>query len=364
MDSQRLKFALRSTQEMATSVKLPADFYVRLGKTGLKVSKICMGCMSLGDPEWQDWTLGREEALPLIKQAYDMGINFFDTADVYSNGASEGIIGDAIKKFDIPRENVVIATKVFWRVSKDMKEAGWFPVPTDSPSIANQGGLSRKHLFEAAEASLKRLQTEYIDLLQIHRWDYDTPIEETMEALNDLVHMGKVRYLGGSSMYAWQFAKANAVADKKGWAKFVSMQNFQNLLYREEEREMNPYCVDAGVGLIPYSPLAGGVLSLREQGTSARSSSSIQGYFYASLNDGDREILKHLKEVSDRLGKKASEVAIAWLLAKPGITAPIIGVSKIKHVEEAIAATHIKLSEEDVKYLEEPYQPKNVIAHS
>ncbi|KAI8814932.1 aldo/keto reductase [Cladochytrium replicatum] len=348
---------------MSTTVKLPEDFYVRLGKTGLKVSKICVGCMSFGDPEWQDWTLNAEESLPMIKASYDLGINFFDTADVYSNGVSEQILGDALKKYNIPRETVVIATKAHGRVSSNMKEIGWMPRAVDAPSVANQSGLSRKHLFEACEGSLKRLGTDYIDLYQIHRWDYTTPIEETMEALNDLVRAGKVRYIAASSMYTWQFAKANAIAEKNGWAKFVSMQNYHNLIYREEEREMNAYCLDAGIGLTPWSPLAGGILSLKSMGSTARSSSATNTMVYSGLTASDNEILKRLKEVSDRLGKASSEVAIAWLLSKPGVTAPILGVSKIKYVEEAIAATHIKLSAEDIKYLEEPYEPKKIVGH-
>ncbi|KAI8805062.1 NADP-dependent oxidoreductase domain-containing protein [Cladochytrium replicatum] len=349
----------------SANVSLPENFYVRLGNTGLKVSKICVGCMSFGDPAWRDWAMKGEDALPIIKASYDIGINFFDTANSYSNGASEKALGEAIKKYNIPRETVVIATKLYFRVSGEMSQVGWFPQHQEGvfgPNLANQRGLSRKHIFEACEASLKRLGTDYIDLYQIHRWDKETPIEETMEALNDLVRMGKVRYIGASSMWAWQVAKANAIAEKNGWAKFVSMQNLYNLLYREEEREMIPYCVDAGMGIIPWGPLSAGILSLRDFNTSARSAA--QQLEYDSLTPADREILKRLAEVAKKIGKSPSQVAIAWVLAKNGLTAPIIGVSKLKYVEEAIAATHIKLADEDIKFLEEPYHPKAVKGHA
>ncbi|KAI8815317.1 putative oxidoreductase [Cladochytrium replicatum] len=302
------------------------NFYVRLGKTGLK---ICVGCMGFGDPEWQ-------ESLPMMKASYDMGINYFD------NGVSKQILGDALKKYSIPREAVVIATKAYGRVSSNTKELGWMP---------RASGLSRKHLFEACEASRKRLGTDYIDLYQIHRWDYTSAIEETMEALNDLVRAGKVRYIGVLSMYTWQFAKANSIADRSRWAKLVSMQNFHNLMYREEEREMNASCLDAGIGLIPWSPLAGGIRALKSMGSTARSASTTNTMMYSSLKAHDNEILKRLKE----------RVALAWLLSKPGMTAPIFGISKVKYVEDAIAATHIKLSEQHIKYLEEPYEPRRLL---
>ncbi|KAI8800202.1 NADP-dependent oxidoreductase domain-containing protein [Cladochytrium replicatum] len=305
-----------------------------------------------GDPNWGAGVLGREESLEIIKTAYDAGVNFFDTANVYSNGESERVVGEALRKFDIPRQTVVIATKVF--------------APVNGSSMPNQKGLSRKHIFEACEASLERFGLDSIDLYQIHRWDYDTPIDETMEALNDLVRSGKVRYLGACSMFAWQLEKANAVAEKNGWAKFVSMQNYYNLLYREEEREVIPYCIDAGLAVIPYSPLARGLLALREKGSTARSLHWDQ--MYDRLTAADLEIMKRVGEVSERLGIAPTQVAIAWLLAQPGLTAPILGFtqkffiieSQIKYIDQAIAACGIQLSQEDIKYLNEPYQPKKI----
>ncbi|KAJ1560344.1 hypothetical protein HK096_009126, partial [Nowakowskiella sp. JEL0078] len=318
--------------------------YIRLGNTGLKVSKICLGCMSYGSPEWQPWVLGEEESIKLIKAAYDAGINFWDTANVYSNGESEKIVGKALKVLGIPRERVVIATKLFVRVGDTPSEVTFLSNPVQSPRVVNQGGLSRKHIFEAVEKSLQRLGTDYIDLYQIHRWDTNTPIEETMEALNDLVRSGKVRYIGASSMYAWQFAKANHVAEKNGWAKFVSMQNYYNAIYREEEREMLPFCKDSGVGVIPWSPLAQGLLTGRKQGESARSGTARAAQNYNSLTESDNIIIERVQELAKKISERtksdvtASQVATAWILSKDVVTAPIVGISKLKYLEDAVAS--------------------------
>ncbi|KAJ1545281.1 hypothetical protein HK096_006567 [Nowakowskiella sp. JEL0078] len=350
--------------------------YIRLGNTGLKVSKICLGCMgygtrsSIGSPEWMPWVLGEEDSIKLIKAAYDAGINFWDTADVYSNGKSEIVIGKALKLLAIPRERVIIATKLFGRVSETPSEVTFLSTPEETTRVVNQAGLSRKHIFEAVEKSLQRLGTDYIDLYQIHRWDYNTPIEETMEALNDLVRLGKVRYIGrASSMYAWQFAKANHAADKNGWAKFVSMQNYYNAIYREEEREMLPFCKDSGVGVIPWSPLAQGVLTGRKQGESTRSGTAMAAYLYSGLTESDKIIIERVQELAKKISERtksdvtSSQVATAWILGKDVVTAPIIGISKLKYLEDAVASLKLKLTDEEIKYIEEPYKPKNILYH-
>lgn len=321
--------------------------YINLGRTGLKVSRICLGMMSYGDPNWRPWTLGEAEARPFVKRAVELGINFFDTADVYSLGASEEVTGRLLKEF-APRDELVVATKVYSQMG-------------DKP---NQRGLSRKHIMEGIDASLRRLGMDYVDLYQIHRWDYDTPIEETMEALHDVVKAGKARYIGASSMFAWQFARAIYTADKHGWTRFVSMQNHYNLIYREEEREMNPLCRAEGVGLIPWSPLARGLLTgsrSREGGQTARAKSDS---FAEELYDpSDFDVVDRVVELAGRRGVKPGQVALAWLLHQPGMTAPIIGATKIHHLEEAVAAVELKLSAEERAYLEEPYRPHTIRGH-
>ncbi len=323
--------------------------YVNLGKTGLKVSRICLGMMSYGSPEWNAWVLDEEHSRPFVKRALEMGINFFDTANAYSSGISEEVTGRALKDF-AKREEVVIATKVY------------FPY-NDKP---NQGGLSRKHIMRAVDDSLRRLGTDYIDLYQIHRWDYDTPIEETLEALHDVVKSGKVCYIGASSMYAWQFAQALYLADLHGWTRFVSMQNQYNLVYREQEREMNPLCIDQGVGLIPWSPLARGFLSGKykrgEEPQSARYGSD-QLLSYRYFQDNDFDVVERVVELAERKGISPAQLALAWVLHKPGVTAPIVGATKMSHLEEAVAALEITLDAEDLAALEEPYRPHPILEH-
>ncbi|NDJ51750.1 MAG: aldo/keto reductase [Chloroflexi bacterium] len=315
--------------------------YMRLGKSGLQVSRICLGMMSYGDPGWRSWVLNEEASRPFIQRAVELGINFFDTANMYSRGVSETVTGKLLK--DVARrEDLVIATKVYFPVS-------------DSP---NQGGLSRKHIMEEVEASLRRLDTDYIDLYQIHRYDYYTPIEETLEALHDLVKSGKVRYIGASSMFAWQFVQAQYLADLHGWTRFISMQNHYNLVYREEEREMIPFCVDQGVGIIPWSPLARGFLAGNRKrdggGETARAKDDpIADRLY--FHEQDLEVLDHVQAVAERHERSMAQVALAWMLHKPGITSPIIGATKMKHLEEAVEAVEIKLTEEDMAELEDCY---------
>lgn len=322
--------------------------YVNLGRSGLKVSRICLGAMSFGDPGWRDWVLPEEESRPIIRRALELGISFFDTADMYSRGVSEEVLGRALRDF-ARREEVVIATKVY------------FPIG-EGP---NERGLSRKHILDAVDASLRRLGTDYIDLYQIHRWDPETPIEETLETLHDLVRAGKVRYIGASSMYAWQFARALYLADRHGWTRFISMQNHYNLVYREEEREMIPLCLAEGVGLIPWSPLARGFLAgTRDRqggGTKRAESDAFAREMY--FRDNDFEILERVQDLARRRGVTPAQVALAWLLHRPGVVAPIVGVTKMQHLEEAVAALEIGLSEEEMAYLEEPYQPHPILGH-
>ncbi|MBM3556703.1 MAG: aldo/keto reductase [Alphaproteobacteria bacterium] len=322
---------------------------VRLGTTGMKVSRLCLGCMTYGTPKWREWVLEEAASRPFLKQALEAGITFFDTADMYSTGVSEEILGRALKDF-AKRDQVVIATKVFNPMG---------PGPNDR-------GNSRKHVMDAIDGSLRRLQTDYVDLYQIHRWDYQTPIEETMEALSDCVRAGKVRYLGASSMYAWQFAKAQQVAERRGLHRFVAMQNHYNLVYREEEREMNPLCRDQGVGLIPWSPLARGFLAgnrrAEDKGETTRAKTddfAHRLYYRAS----DFKIVDKVVELARLRGVKPAQIALAWLLAKPGVTAPIIGASKPGHLEDAIGALAVKLSEDEIKALEAPYEPHPVLGH-
>ena len=319
--------------------------YVRLGKSGLKVSRICLGTMTYGDPAWRDWVLPEDQSRPFIQRALEAGINFFDTADMYSLGKSEEVVGRALRDF-ARREDVVIATKVYWPMGEGV----------------NNRGLSRKHIMDAVHASLKRLGTDHIDLYQIHRYDVNTPLEETLEALHDLVKLGMVRYIGASSMFAYQFARSLYLADLKGWTRFVSMQNHYNLVYREEEREMIPLCIEEGVGIIPWSPLARGFLTGNRKGGEAQTTRAKSDAFSHSLygSETDHQIADRVAELADRHGVFASQIATAWMLSKPGITAPIIGASKMPHLEQAIAALDVKLSAEDIQYLEEPYQPRSV----
>ena len=323
--------------------------YVNLGKTGLKVSRLCLGMMTYGSKKWREWVLEENEAKPFVKRALDAGINFFDTADVYSIGESERITGNLLK--DIKRENIVVATKVYQQMSGD----------------PNDRGLSRKHIMDSIDNSLKRLQMDYVDLYQIHRWDYNTPIEETMEALNDVVRAGKARYIGASSMFAWQFAKALYVSEMNGWSKFISMQNHYNLVYREEEREMIPLCKDQGIGLIPWSPMARGFFAgNRKRGGGGETSRAQTDPFANELyfRESDFVIADRAAEVAKEHHVTASQIALAWLLNKPHIAAPIIGSSKIEHLDQAIAAAEIKLTEDEIKRLETSYQPHPILGHS
>jgi aryl-alcohol dehydrogenase-like predicted oxidoreductase len=320
--------------------------YVKLGRTGTDVSRICLGCMSYGVPARgsHPWVLDNEQARPFIKKALDLGINFFDTANVYSDGTSEEIVGGALHDF-ARRDEVVLATKVFNRMH---------PGP-------NGGGLSRKAIMAEVDASLRRLRTDYIDLYQIHRWDYSTPIEETLEALHDVVKAGKARYIGASSMHTWQFAKARQISERNGWTRFVSMQNHVNLLYREEEREMLPFCASEGVAVIPWSPLARGRLTRAWDEGSARSETDNFGKtLYARFADTDRQIVAHVGEIAAARGVPRAQVALAWLLQKAPITAPIVGATKMQHLEDAVAALALKLTPEEIAKLEEAYVPHAV----
>lgn len=320
--------------------------YVKLGRTGLDVSKLALGCMSYGAPVSEQfcWVLEEPEARKVIKHAVNQGINFFDTANCYSNGVSEEILGRAVKDF-MHREDVVISTKVF----------------VEMRNRPNGGGLSRKEIMYEVEQSLRRLGLDYVDILYIHRWGYNTPIEETMRALNDLVTDGKVRYLGASAMYAWQFQKAQYTAERHGWVPFVAMQNHYNLLYREEEREMIPLCKDMGVGLTPYSPLAAGRLSRDWTATTTRAElDKFAKGKYDSTKDTDKIIVDRVGELAERYGTTRTGIALAWQWHK-GVVAPIIGPTKEKYIDDAVAAIDVKLSDEDVAYLEEPYVPHKVM---
>lgn len=326
--------------------------YVRLGETGLKVSQLCLGCMTFGVPDRDrgdhPWTLPESQSRPLIRQALDSGINFFDTANTYSDGTSEEIVGRALKDF-ARREEVVIATKVF------------FPMAADP----NGRGLSRKAIFTAIDASLRRLGTDHVDLYQIHRWDRTTPIEETLEALHDVVKAGKARYLGASSMNAWQFSKALHLARMYGWTRFVTMQDHYNLLYREEEREMIPLCTDAGVGILPWSPLARGRLARVWDTETARTRTDVYGNaLYTSAVDTDKRIVDQVASIATARGVPQAQVALAWLLQKAAVTAPIIGAWKPQHLDDAVAALTLNLSESEIAQLEAPYVPHAVVGHA
>ncbi|MBB3444609.1 aldo/keto reductase [Rhizobium sp. BK379] len=320
--------------------------YVKLGKTGLEVSKICLGCMTYGDPDRGNhaWSLPEEGSRALLRQAIELGINFLDTANTYSNGSSEEIVGRAIKDF-AKREDIVLATKVFNRMR---------PGP-------NGAGLSRKAIFDEIDNSLRRLGTDYVDLYQIHRWDYTTPIEETLEALHDVVKAGKARYIGASSMYSWQFAKALYTSRLNGWTEFVSMQDHLNLLYREEEREMLPFCEDQKIGVIPWSPLARGRLTRDWDDKTNRSETDEFGKtLYRQAEDADRKIVEKVAEIARAHGISRAQVATAWILQKSAVTAPIIGASKAQHLTDAVGSLTVKLSAEDIAALEAPYIPHNV----
>ena len=320
--------------------------YVNLGKSGLKVSRLCLGMMTYGSPQWRPWILDESQAQPFVERALAAGINFFDTADVYSLGESERVLGNLLKKLNVKRECVVVATKVFSQMSEEV----------------NDRGLSRKHIMDSIDKSLKRLQMDYVDLYQIHRWDNSTPIEETMDALNDVVRAGKARYIGASSMHAWQFAKAQQVAAAHGWTRFVSMQPEWSLIYREEEREMLPLCRDSGVGIIPWSPLGRGRLA-RPWGehTPRIASDAFGATLFAHCEDNDRRVAEALAGVAAARAVPRAQVALAWLLAQPGLTAPIVGASKPGHLDDAVAALAVQLSAEEIATLEAPYLPHAVV---
>ena len=328
--------------------------YVNLGRTGLRVSRICLGTMTFGSTAWRPWVLPEDASRPFVRRALDAGINFFDTADMYSRGVSEEIVGRALRDF-ATRDQVVIATKAF------------FPMG-DGP---NDRGLSRKHLFDAIDASLRRLGTDHVDLYQIHRFDPHTPIEETLEALNDIVRAGKTRYIGASSMYAWQFAQMLQVSERRGWARFVSMQNHYNLVYREEEREMLPLCRAEGIGVIPWSPLARGFLAGnrgRPEGAGSKGGETLRaqtdeyahGLYYA---ESDFHVVDRVVELARRRGVTPAQIALAWILRRPGVIAPIIGTTTLEHLDEAVAALDVALDDDECGRLEEPYVPHPVLGH-
>ncbi|WP_097459421.1 aldo/keto reductase [Mangrovitalea sediminis] len=320
--------------------------YVKFGLTGLEVSRLCLGCMTYGVPQrgTHPWTLDEARSRPLIKQALDLGINFFDTANAYSDGTSEEIVGRALTEY-ARREDLVIATKVFIRMR---------PGP-------NGAGLSRKAIFTEIDNSLRRLGTDYVDLYQIHRWDYDTPIEETLEALHDLVKAGKVRYIGASSMHAWQFSKALYTARLNSWTPFVSMQNHLNLLYREEEREMLPLCADQGIAVMPWSPLARGRLTRAwDTGSERQASDEFGKTLYGHREEADRQIIEAVGRIAESRGVPRAQVALAWLLQKKGVTSPIIGASRPQHLDDAVAALSLTLSDDEIAMLEKPYTAQEV----
>lgn len=317
--------------------------YVNLGSTGLRVSRICLGAMTYGSRKWRPWVLDEEEARPFFQHAIEAGINFIDTADMYSVGVSETVAGRAVREFS-RRDDVVIATKVFYPMG---------PGPNDR-------GLSRKHILQAIDASLRRLNTDYVDLYQIHRLDPETPFEETLEALHDVVKSGKALYIGASSMYAWQFAKMLHIQERNDWTRFVTMQNHYNLIYREEEREMIPLCLDEGIGCIPWSPLARGYLAGKRQTEREKTDDFARQMYYTEADDA---VVDRVTDLARRRGVKPAQIALAWILHKPGVTAPIVGASKMEHLDDAIAALEISLSAEEVASLEEPYRPHPILGH-
>jgi aryl-alcohol dehydrogenase-like predicted oxidoreductase len=323
--------------------------YVNLGGTGLRVSRVCLGMMGFGNDSDRPWVIGEDAAEPIVRAAVEGGVNFFDTADTYSNGASEVATGRLVGKY-LTRDEAVVATKVFMPMTPG----------------ENGGGLSRKHVLSAIDASLGRLGLEYVDLYQIHRWDPRVPIEETMEALHDVVRAGKARYIGASSMFAWQFAKAQQTVERHGWTRFVSMQNHYNLIYREEEREMIPQCIDQGVGVIPWSPLARGVLAGTrsregEKRTTRSETDPFTDYLYSQPTDFD--VVDRVVEIAGERGVPSAQVALAWLLQRPGVTAPIVGATKVGHLEDALAAEELELSDKEMQRLEDPYVPHPVLGH-
>ncbi|HVA51528.1 MAG TPA: aldo/keto reductase [Pirellulales bacterium] len=327
--------------------------YINLGRTGVKVSRICLGCMTYGSKKWREWVLEEDESRPFFRRACEAGINFFDTADMYSLGVSEEILGRALQEFGPGRDRVVIATKVCQPMGDD----------------PNLRGLSRKHIRHSIDASLRRLGTDYVDLYQIHRFDYDTPIDETLDALNDVVKAGKALYLGASSMFAWQFANMLHTSDRLGLNRFVTMQNHYNLVYREEEREMIPLCRSEGIGLIPWSPLARGFLAGnrrgREQGFGETTRSKTDDFAHKLYyQDSDFAVVDRVSEIARQRGVSNAQVALAWVLAQPGVTAPIIGASKMQHLDDAIRALDLKLTDLEVESLAEPYRPHPVLGHS
>jgi aryl-alcohol dehydrogenase (NADP+) len=324
--------------------------YVNLGASGVKVSRICLGCMTYGAKSWREWVLEEEESRPFLRRALEFGINFFDTADVYSLGRSEEILGKALRDFGPGRPKVVIATKVFNAMGDD----------------PNQSGLSRKHILHSIDSSLRRLKTDYVDLYQVHRFDPFTPIEETLDALNDVVRSGKALYIGASSMYAWQFARMLCAADRRGFHRFVTMQNHYNLLYREEEREMIPLCREEGVGTLPWSPLARGLLARPPpvggygDTTRARTDEYAHKMYY---RQSDHAVVQGVSEIAGKRGVSMGQVSLAWLLHQPGVTAPIVGVSRMEHLVDAVEALEVKLSEEEREALAAPYEPHPVLGH-
>jgi len=325
--------------------------YRRLGNTGLKVSRLCFGTMTYGSRTWRPWILEYDEALPFFRHALDLGVNFFDTADMYSFGACEEVVGRALKELGARRDQLIIATKVFNPMSGD----------------PNGKGLSRKHIFHSIDASLKRLGTDFVDLYQIHRFDYETPIEETLGALDDLVRIGKVRYIGASAMFAWQFMKMLSVSEKLGLAKFVSMQDYYNLVYREEEREMLPLCRAEGIGVIPFSPLARGFVAgnrrTEDWGDTVRAKSDdySRTQYYRPV---DFAIVDRISEIARKRGVSNAQVALAWVLQQPGITAPIVGATKLHHLDDAVAAQSLGLDDTELRFLSELYEPRRILAHS
>ena len=328
--------------------------YVNLGKTGIKVSRVALGCMTYGSSQWRPWVLDEEASRPFFRKAWESGINFFDTADVYSNGESERVLGRALADLSIPREQVVVATKVFNPMGESL----------------NERGLSKKHIAHAIDDSLMRLDLDYVDLYQIHRFDPTTPVEETMEALDDVVKSGKALHVGASSMYAWQMAKMLHVSEQLGYSKFVTMQNHYNLVYREEEREMNPLCLDQGIGLLPWSPLARGFLAGNrkrgEEKTAGETSRAQTDDFAHKLyyQDGDYDIVDRVTEIAGKRGVSNAQVALAWLLHQPGVTAPIVGASKPHHLDDALAALDLKLDASELESLAAPYKPHPVLGHN
>ncbi|RMA41528.1 aldo/keto reductase [Rhodophyticola porphyridii] len=320
--------------------------YVNLGRTGLKVSRIGLGCMTFGSPDWAPWVLDKAASRPIIAKAVELGINLFDTADMYSRGASEEVLAEVLLPM-LPRHNIVLATKLYNPMSDD----------------PNDRGLSRKHVMDSVEGSLRRLKTDHIDLLQLHRFDYETPLEETLDALNDVVRAGKVRYLGASSMFAWQFMKAIGLQRANGWAEFVSMQPHYNLIYREEEREMLPLCRAEGVGVLPWSPLARGVLAGARKSVRA-GSDGVANQLYDASRTQDDQIAKAVSELAGARGVSMAQIAYAWVASRPGITAPLVGISRVELFDDAIAALEITLSDEEVAKLEAAYRPKPVAGHA